>query len=76
MRHINLLEPSKVPRDDEFKFRDRAKALVDKWHEILNANKGGDGKDKDKTGDGEAGVTEGTANLTLGGEGDLTMMDE
>jgi hypothetical protein len=39
MRHIHLLEPGKVPRDDEYKFRDRAKALVDKWHGILNANK-------------------------------------
>ncbi|KAJ7907375.1 hypothetical protein B0H13DRAFT_2273696 [Mycena leptocephala] len=39
MRHIHLLEPGKVPRDDEYKFRDRAKVLVDKWHGILNANK-------------------------------------
>ncbi|KAJ7150154.1 hypothetical protein C8R43DRAFT_1006439 [Mycena crocata] len=74
MRHIHLLEPHKVPRDDEFKFRDRAKALVDKWHQILNANTTG--------GDGEvasAGVTEGTAamdlNGTAGEEGDLTVMD-
>ncbi|KAJ7873425.1 hypothetical protein B0H13DRAFT_1723510 [Mycena leptocephala] len=37
MRHIHLLKPAQVPRDDEFKFRDRAKALVDKWHG-LNAN--------------------------------------
>jgi hypothetical protein len=43
MRHIHLLEPSKVPREDEFKFRDRAKALMDKWHGILNANKATDG---------------------------------
>ncbi|KAI0929805.1 hypothetical protein AcV5_006673 [Taiwanofungus camphoratus] len=39
MRHIHALTPDKVPRDEEFKFRERAKALVDKWHDILNANK-------------------------------------
>ncbi|KAF8634291.1 hypothetical protein AX17_004245 [Amanita inopinata Kibby_2008] len=39
MRHIAVLPAEKVPRDDEFKFRERAKALVDKWHQILNANK-------------------------------------
>ena len=39
MRHIAVLPEEKVPRDAEFKFRDRAKALVDKWHQILNANK-------------------------------------
>jgi len=34
------MQPSdKVPRDDEFHFRSRAKALVDKWHVILTANK-------------------------------------
>jgi hypothetical protein len=39
MRHINALSADKVPRDDEFKFRDRAKTLVDKWHEIASSNK-------------------------------------
>ncbi|KAJ7620810.1 hypothetical protein DFH06DRAFT_1482421 [Mycena polygramma] len=69
MRHIHLLEPGKVPRDDEFKFRDRAKALVDKWHGILNANKATDGE--------SAAVTESTARMDLNGtgEGDLTVMD-
>ncbi|KAJ7940016.1 hypothetical protein B0H13DRAFT_2260980 [Mycena leptocephala] len=38
MHHIHLLDAAKVARDDEFHFRDRAKALVDKWHEILNSN--------------------------------------
>lgn len=37
MRHIAALAPDKVPRDEEFKFRARAKALVDKWHAILGA---------------------------------------
>ncbi|KAJ7699511.1 hypothetical protein B0H17DRAFT_1196144 [Mycena rosella] len=31
MRHIHLLEPSKVPRDAEFNFRARASVLVDRW---------------------------------------------
>ncbi|TFY65264.1 hypothetical protein EVJ58_g2092 [Rhodofomes roseus] len=39
MRHINALPKDKVPRDDEFHFKDRAKTLVDKWHDILNENK-------------------------------------
>lgn len=39
MRHIYALSSEKVPRDDEFKFRERAKALVDKWHDVLSANK-------------------------------------
>jgi hypothetical protein len=38
MRHICVLDLAHVPRNDEFKFRDRAKALVDKWHGLLNAN--------------------------------------
>ena len=42
MRHIAALTPDKVPRDEEFKFRARAKALVDKWHAILGANKPGE----------------------------------
>ncbi|KAJ7748220.1 hypothetical protein DFH07DRAFT_830462 [Mycena maculata] len=66
MRHIHLLEAGKVPRDDEFKFRDRAKALVDKWHQILNANK--EAPDGDGT-TGEAADVNGAA------EGDLTVMD-
>ncbi|KIM69674.1 hypothetical protein SCLCIDRAFT_1208172 [Scleroderma citrinum Foug A] len=39
MRHIAALTPEKVPRDDEFHFRTRAKALVDKWHTILGSSK-------------------------------------
>ena len=38
MRHIHVLSDEKVPRDAEFKFRERAKVLVDKWHDILKAN--------------------------------------
>jgi hypothetical protein len=39
MRHIHLQPSDKIPRDDEFHFRSRAKALVDKWHVIVNASK-------------------------------------
>ncbi|KAJ7441521.1 hypothetical protein B0H11DRAFT_2096109 [Mycena galericulata] len=69
MRHINLLEAHKVPRDDEFKFRDRAKALVDKWHQILNANKAPEGDGATAEADGEGATVNGAA------EGDLTVMD-
>ncbi|KAJ7691545.1 hypothetical protein B0H17DRAFT_1062897 [Mycena rosella] len=64
MRHIHLLELGKVPRDDEYNFRDRAKALVDKWHDddILNAN---------KTGAAAADVAQCTA--LGGGEGGLSV---
>ncbi|KAG6829570.1 hypothetical protein H0H92_004119 [Tricholoma furcatifolium] len=44
MRHITLLDASKVPRDDEFRFKERAQALVERWQGVLGpANK----KDKD-----------------------------
>ncbi|KAF7288327.1 PWWP domain-containing protein [Mycena chlorophos] len=50
MRHVHLLEPERVPRDAEFRFRDRAKALVDRWTEMLNEDKGeGDGGEADLT---------------------------
>ena len=39
MRHIYNLPESKLPRDAEFKFKERAKTLVEKWHDILNASK-------------------------------------
>ena len=39
MRHIHLQPPEKIPRDDEFNFRQRAKALVDKWQTIAEPNK-------------------------------------
>lgn len=39
MRHIAVLSDDKVPRNSEFKFKDRADALVKKWQQILNANK-------------------------------------
>lgn len=82
MRHIAALEDGKIPHDDEFKFRTRAKDLVDKWHQILNANKPLNGSpttstagqtngksDKEKTKDKEEDeVTKGTKNLDLNGK--------
>ncbi|KAJ6476896.1 hypothetical protein C8R45DRAFT_1158032 [Mycena sanguinolenta] len=37
MRHIQVLEKSKVPPDEEFHFGARAKALVDRWDDILDS---------------------------------------
>lgn len=39
MRHITALPPEKLPRDNDFNFKQRAVALVDRWHQILSANK-------------------------------------
>ncbi|KXN91181.1 PWWP domain-containing protein 1 [Leucoagaricus sp. SymC.cos] len=39
MRHIAVLDDDKVPRNDEYNFKNRADALVKKWQQILNANK-------------------------------------
>ncbi|TCD64834.1 hypothetical protein EIP91_003582 [Steccherinum ochraceum] len=36
MRHIHALSASKIPRNDEFHFRERAKVLVDKWGVLIN----------------------------------------
>ena len=44
MRHIAALPEDKVPRDSEFKFRERSDVLVKKWHQILNATKGANGE--------------------------------
>lgn len=43
MRHIAILPDERVPRNAEFKFKDRADALVKKWQQILNANKSANG---------------------------------
>jgi len=40
MRHINALSLEKVPLDDKYKFRERAKNLVDKWHHMLGKPNG------------------------------------
>lgn len=38
MRHIAALTDDKVPRDAEFQFKDRAQALVNKWHTTIQSN--------------------------------------
>jgi hypothetical protein len=70
MRHIAALSAEKVPKDDDFKFRERAKVLVDKWHQILNANKpnGADAVANGSKIDGD--LTAGTAALDLNGNVD------
>ncbi len=83
MRHIAALPDEKIPRDEEFNFRARAKNLVEKWHQILNANKPvpespvettgyPNGKPNDKVPDA---ITHGTKNLDLNGKGLLIFMD-
>lgn len=81
MRHIAALDDGKIPRDDDFNFRTRAKNLVDKWHQILNANKPSTGSpaastsgqangklDQEITKDKEEdAVTKGTKNIDLNG---------
>ena len=81
MRHIAALDDGKIPRDDDFNFRIRAKNLVDKWHQILNANKPPTGspaastsgqangkldQETTKNKDEDA-VTKGTKNIDLNG---------
>lgn len=61
MRHIAALTADKVPRDDEFKFRDRAKVLVDKWQRILSSSKTTNSVTT-------PGLAEGTAKMDLNGE--------
>ncbi|KAF8955661.1 hypothetical protein BDZ97DRAFT_1764643, partial [Flammula alnicola] len=83
MRHIAALPEEKIPpRDEEFKFRARAKGLVDKWHQILNANKPANGSPSasaagqtngksEKTAEqskDEDEVTQGTKTLDLNGK--------
>ncbi|KAJ3876449.1 hypothetical protein F5051DRAFT_461571 [Lentinula edodes] len=47
MRHITALSDDKVPLDSQYKFRDRAKVLVERWQHIINASRV-DGKDSSK----------------------------
>ncbi|KDQ55619.1 hypothetical protein JAAARDRAFT_133417 [Jaapia argillacea MUCL 33604] len=61
MRHILALSSDKVPRDDDFKFRDRAKVLVDRWQAILNANKAATNGTKEE---GEGADAEGVESKT------------
>ncbi|KAJ6618992.1 hypothetical protein B0H10DRAFT_2027912 [Mycena sp. CBHHK59/15] len=39
LRHVHLIDPKNIPRgDDEFKFRDRAGVLLDKWQRLTSAS--------------------------------------
>ncbi|KIK57909.1 hypothetical protein GYMLUDRAFT_75195 [Collybiopsis luxurians FD-317 M1] len=40
MRHITALPDEKVPLDSDYKFRDRARVLVEQWQQIINASRG------------------------------------
>ena len=53
MRHIAALDPTSkpIPREAEFKFRERAKVLVEKWHSILGSKEGGKDKESGVNGD-------------------------
>ncbi|CAK5269618.1 unnamed protein product, partial [Mycena citricolor] len=84
MRHIHLLEDERAPRDADFKFRERAKALVDKWQQILNAHKAGpdtdgaaaNGTEEEKVHTEETnGVAAEQEDKNEAVDGDLTMMD-
>ena len=71
MRHIAALPAEKVPRDDEFKFRERARVLVDKWHQILGANKPNGTEaaaNGDAAGEPHEAVTQATAAMDLNGK--------
>lgn len=81
MRHISVLEVDKIPQDDEFKFRDRAQALVNRWHTTVN-NAGEGAKALNGKANGapvpDSAVSEGvmppSGGLDTGiGAGDLTM---
>lgn len=39
MRHIAALESEKVPGDAEFKFKDRAQVLVNKWQAVISKDR-------------------------------------
>ena len=49
MRHIQNKE--NIPRDGEFKFRERAKALVERWQQQIPASKANGTKDSDTKGE-------------------------
>ncbi|TFK92545.1 hypothetical protein K466DRAFT_581779 [Polyporus arcularius HHB13444] len=51
MRHISVLPYEKVPRDDEFKFQERAKVLLDKWYDIFVKTNGASDSAKPATDD-------------------------
>jgi hypothetical protein len=77
MRHIQSQGDGKIPRDDEFKFKDRAKALVEKWHQILNSNKpNGTSSTAAKGDEATIGTDPETDNMDVDAKGDPEVTDE
>lgn len=82
MRHIHALGMNKIPRNDEFHFRERAKVLVDKWAVLINPTPGaktnGDKADT-PTANGTAAATNGkkaTKNAAPALKDDEDLMDQ
>ena len=81
MRHIAALDDGKIPDDDEYNFRIRAKNLADKWHQILNTTTGSpaastgqaNGKTDKEDAQEEDVVTNGTKNIDLNGTSSYTL---
>jgi TFIIS helical bundle-like domain len=77
MRHIQSQGDGKIPRDDEFKFKDRAKALVEKWHQILNSNKSnGTASTTAKGDEATIGTDPETDNMDVDAKGDPEVADD
>ncbi len=58
MRHIHMQPLGTIPRDEEFHFRTRAKALVDKWHVIVKIERRGVVQDATSTSERKSAQTE------------------
>lgn len=43
MKYISAMPPEVIPKDSEYKFRERARALMDKFREIIEQQGGGNG---------------------------------
>jgi hypothetical protein len=65
MRHIAILADERVPGNAEFRFKDRADALVKKWQQILNA------ASKGQTQNGSSPTTGGGGGAGGAGGGDI-----
>jgi hypothetical protein len=72
MRHVTSKKDDEIPRDEEFKFKERAQSLVNKWSTILNASKGANGSAEESkaTANGDAPEADAKAN---GAEDDAEM---
>ncbi|KAF9066704.1 hypothetical protein BDP27DRAFT_1542150 [Rhodocollybia butyracea] len=66
MRHITALGDDRVPLDSLYRFRERARVLVDLWGKIINANRG-DGKDESAGKNGGASGVRNNGASNMGG---------